>query len=151
MLALYGERFTALWTHSTPGAMKIIWAEALGGFSGATLAAALKACLNESYCPNLPQFVAICRQNIVGRATIKDELIIPKDQAAEILREAQRRSGMELKKPLAYDYKAWAKELKKRYLAGEDLIYMQEKMASEALGEVWSNRHCSPKAEAVAA
>ena len=133
LLTIYGDRFTTLWTHSSAAEMKIVWADALGGFSGETLSLALKACYKEPYCPNLPQFVLLCRQNMQGQTPIKaDETPLSKDQAAKILKEAQARMPERLSDKVASTN--WAKNIidlwdKKQY----DCDYGY-RLAREALG-----------------
>lgn len=102
--------------------MKSVWADALGGFDSEAISAALKACYEEPHCPNLPNFISMCRRYALRTSKQSDiDEPIPKDQAAKIIAEAHKRSG--IKPSTKYDYKAWAKNIIRDY---EDGTYKNE-------------------------
>lgn len=67
---------------------------------------------------------------------------LSRDEAARVLAEVESRAGYGLGAPPP---KAWAHEIKKRYLAGEPLFSIQIANASEALGETWGGGKCSQR------
>ena len=117
LLAIYGDRFLSMWSQSPSDEMKSVWADALGGFSGESIASALKACYEEPHCPNLPTFIAICRRRSPSFVVPADvDAPIPKDQAVKIIAEAQKRAGIRVAEK--YDFKQWAKDIIRDYEAG---------------------------------
>lgn len=66
LLAIYGDRFAAMWAQVDKNEMKEVWSSALGGFSAEELKSALEKCYQQEYPPNLPQFVDMCRKSYVS-------------------------------------------------------------------------------------
>jgi hypothetical protein len=64
LLAIYGERFTAMWAGADKAEMKRVWANGLRTFNANEIQSALAACLEREYPPNLPQFIAMCRASV---------------------------------------------------------------------------------------
>lgn len=99
-----------MWSSSNAEEMKSVWADALGGFSADSIASALRSCLEEPHCPNLPNFIAMCRRHAISHAKpVNVDSPLPNDQAVKVIAEAQKRAG--LKASDKYDYKGWAKSI----------------------------------------
>lgn len=62
LAALYGAAFGRQWEGTNLADVKVVWAEKLGGFTAANIGAALTACEDRQYPPNLPEFLDLCRQ-----------------------------------------------------------------------------------------
>ena len=92
LLAIYGDRFSAMWAHTDKEEMKQVWAEALGGFTADQIADALKICLDEPHAPNLPMFLAYCRRKAVMQTRqIEYKSEISNKVAIERLAEIKKR------------------------------------------------------------
>lgn len=151
LAALYGAAFGRQWEGTDLSNVKSVWAEKLGGFTAPQIGEAIRDCEDrispdgKSYPPNLPEFIDMCRGAAkrepkplaieAPRLSVEEQL----DRAKQLEASASKTKG--------YDYRGWCKELKRRYLAGEDLIYMQIVMASEAMNEVWDKRQCTPRSQ----
>lgn len=134
---LYGARFHDLWKGTDLANVKATWAEKLGGFADKPecLKAALDACDERPWCPNLPEFITLCRESAITRGTVVKMLEVPvlsKEEAAKRSKEI----GLPKMRP-SFDGLLWAKKLREKYLVGERLLPVQISMASEALGEKW--------------
>lgn len=140
--ALYGASFGRQWDGTNIAEVKVVWAEKLGGFTAANIGEALKSCDEKPYPPNLPEFLELCR-NAAKRVSPVRAIEAPQLSIEERVERAERLAASAVK-PTTYDYHGWCKELKRRYLAGDDLNFMQQKMASEAMGEIWEKRECRP-------
>lgn len=141
--ALYGAAFGRQWEGTNLTEVKAVWTEKLGGFNAQQIGEALKACDDRPYSPNLPEFVVLCRDAARRDGTRTPALPVPQLSAEE--REARgRQLDAAASKTAQYDYRAWCKELKRRYLAGEHLLPIQISMASKAMGEVWERGACKP-------
>ncbi len=140
LLKLYGSRFADLWAGIDPAVMRAAWAQKLGGFINRPdcLKAAIVACDDIPSCPNLPQFLHLCRD--AARRTGSQNLALPEphmsmEEASERVREVAAIAAVK------QDFSAsteWAKKLRIRYMAGERLLPIQISMASAALGETWA-------------
>jgi hypothetical protein len=146
--ALYGASFGRQWDGTNVAEVKSVWAEKLGGFNAQQIGEALKACDERPYPPNLPEFIELCRQ-AAKRGSVPLTIEAPQLSAEELVERARKLEATATK-PSAYDYRGWCKELKRRYLAGDDLSPMQISMASEAMNEAWEKRECRPRNELAA-
>lgn len=142
--ALYGAAFGRQWEGTNLSEVKAVWAEKLGGFNAHQIGEALKACEEKPYPPNLPEFLELCRRAL-KRETPLPAIESPQLSTDEIAQRQQKIASVATKTD-GYDYRAWCKEIKRRYLAGEFLYSMQIEMASEVMGEVWEKGQCKPKA-----
>ena len=110
--ALYGAAFGRQWEGTNLAEVKAVWAEKLGGFNAQQIGEALKSCDERPYPPNLPEFIALCRQSArrSGKLPIFDAPTLSPDElkarSAQLARAAT--------KPAEYDYRGWCKELKRR-------------------------------------
>ena len=143
--ALYGASFVRQWENTNIAEVKKVWAEKLGGFTAPQIGAAIKGCDDRQYPPNLPEFIDLCRQ--AAKRTDKPRAIEAPQLSVEERMERARQLEASSVKTSSYDYRGWAKELKRRYLSGEHLLIMQEDMASAALNEDWEKRECHPRME----
>lgn len=145
LAAYYGAAFGRQWEGTNLAEVKSAWAESLGGFTGEQFGDALESCKSREYPPNMPEFLNLCRAS--AKRTDKPRAIeAPRLSVEERMERAQQLEASSVKTS-SYDYRGWAKELKRRYLSGEHLLIMQEDMASEALNEVWEKRECHPRME----
>lgn len=64
MAAMYGSAFLSKWEKTDPAAMRDMWADALGAYSGEQIKWALDSLISsgKEFPPGLPEFVALCRQ-----------------------------------------------------------------------------------------
>lgn len=146
--ALYGAAFGRQWDGANVAEVKAVWAEKLGGFTAPSIGGALKACDDRPYPPNAPEFVGLCRDAARRLAPPMPALPSP-EISREEMEERQRQISAVIRKPEGRDHKAWAKEFRARYLAGDSsLMPIQIQYASEALHEAWANGQCSPVREA---
>lgn len=120
---------------------KATWAQELGGFAEQPerIQRALESCRSKSLPPTLPEFVELCRQQVAEQlVALPPPVPDAQKRAANIERAASiriRESGD----------REWARHLRRLYLAGERLRPPQIAMASEALGETWSDGRCMPR------
>lgn len=123
---------------------KVTWAEELAGFADQPerLSQALAACRSLRLPPTLPEFLALCRQQIPDA---KPSLPAPAlTEAERRARSAQIRAGAaSLVNGIRVPHpKAWAHGLREDYLKGAKLKPIQIELASGALGEVWERGVC---------
>ncbi len=59
---MYGKSFVQMWADTNLDEVKTLWAEKLGGFNAVQLGAGLTSIEERPYPPNLPEFLAVCRQ-----------------------------------------------------------------------------------------
>ena len=142
--SLYGAAFARQWESTNLSDVKIVWAEKLGGFTAAQIGAALKGCDDRPYPPNLPEFIDLCR--VAAKHESKPPTLEAPQLSVEERMERARQLDAAASKAKGYNFHGWAKELRRRYLAGENLLPMQVSMASEAMNETWNNRECTPRA-----
>ena len=143
LAALYGAAFGRQWEGTNLADVKLVWAEKLGGFTASHIGGALKACDDRQYPPNLPEFIDLCRI-AAKRDSAPPKIDAPQLSVEERLERARTLEASATKIP-DYDYRGWCKELRRRYLAGENLLLVQITLASEAMNEVWENRECRPR------
>lgn len=143
--AMYGSKFADLWRGTDLENVKRTWAEKLGGFVDRPdiIRYALDACDDRPWPPTLPEFIGLCRDQARRAGSEAIKLPPPQLTIDERMDRARKLEAAAVK-PQAYDYRGWCKELKRRYLAGDDLLPIQISMASEVMGEVWEKRECRP-------
>jgi hypothetical protein len=132
LATLYGSAFGRQWDGSNIGEVKSAWAERLGGFSAPQIGAALRACDDRQYPPNLPEFIDLCR-SAVRREEKPKEIEAPRISAEEAAARLEKIEAITAKKS-GYDYRAWAKDLIRCHESGEKLLPIQIEMAHEAMG-----------------
>ena len=147
--SMYGTKLSDLWRGSDPHEVKAVWAEKLAGFYDMPdcIKNALDACDDKPWPPTLPEFIALCRASAQRKGPTKTPLLecIPDPEYAKA-KIAEVVSNW--KKDGSYDFKGWANEFRRRYLAGDHLLPIQIMNASAALNETWANRQCNPRKEA---
>lgn len=143
LASLYGAAFGRQWEGTNIAEVKTVWAEKLGGFTATQIGAALKGCDDRQYPPNLPEFIEMCR--VAAKREAHPPALPAPELSVEERLERARQLEASASKPKAYDYRGWCKELKRRYLAGDDLLPIQISMASEVMNEVWEKRECKPR------
>lgn len=91
LLAIYGDKFAAMWAQADKNEMKMVWADALGGFSADEISSALTKCYEAEWPPNLAQFVGYCRTsmrsstpNFYNALSFKEQ-VPSKEEAQKIL------------------------------------------------------------------
>lgn len=137
LASLYGAAFGRQWEGTNLVDVKAVWAEKLGGFNAHQIGEALKLCDDRQYPPNLPEFLGLCRRAIqLERPKMIEAPVLSKE---EMRRRAEQINGV-VKKEREYDYKAWANELNRRYLAVEELSDLQLSLSRSALGIAWVER-----------
>lgn len=140
LAALYGSSFGRQWEGTNLVDVKAVWAEKLGGFTAPQIGAALKGCDDRQYPPNLPEFIDMCR--IAAKREAHPPAITAPQLSVDEQLERARQLEAAASKSSGYDYRGWCKDLRARYLAGEDLKPIQIAMASDAMNEEWNNRQC---------
>lgn len=147
--ALYGSKFADLWRGTDLENVKRTWAEKLGGFADRPeiIRYALDACDDRPWPPTLPEFIGLCRDQARRIGGETPSLPAPQLSIEERMDRARQLESAAVKAK-DYDYRGWCKELKRRYLNGDDLLPIQISMASEVMGEVWEKRECKPRAAA---
>lgn len=145
LAASFGAAFGRQWDGTNLSEVKATWAEKLGGFTAPQISEALKACEEvksdgRAYPPNLPEFIEFCRNAARRSGTVA--LLTPptlsKEEAEARIREVSQKVGQLPER----NPRAWAHELRARYLAGDRLLPVQIGSASEALNEIWENGKC---------
>lgn len=95
-LAMYGQQFAAMWASCDLAEVKALWADRLGGFTADHIGAALRACEDRRYPPNLPEFVGLCRDQARRDGDGIRKLPAPRiDEATAAQRKAQIREMAE--------------------------------------------------------
>lgn len=141
--AIYGQEFSYKWENTDPGALKREWAEALGGFHAADIAAALQSCRSQPKAPNLPEFASLCRQNMnthqkPAMAPLSSEDKAAAAKVAELVTKSLSAKEANTKGYLVNDvlvtiYKQWAVDLVKREAGGESLQMVNKESWREVL------------------
>lgn len=137
MSGLYGTKFADLWKDSNKDFVLGLWAKKLAGFREmpGAIKEALDSLDSKPYPPTLPEFLAMCREAaprhlkspvMVGYTTTEED----RAKAQEIVLKAYERIVDE-----SGDHKEWAKKLKTRHEAGENLSLVQVQAYQEALAE----------------
>lgn len=152
MLAIYGQKFRSQWADVPAESMRETWAVALGRFDGERIKWALDQMIATCpWPPTLPEFAALCRQ-----APRDEPAKLPAPEVPPSVIEARQAEAQAIAARVAGNVpgKAWAHKLRARYLAGERLMMAQVSLASDALGETWTEedgkRACRPKLESAA-
>jgi hypothetical protein len=143
---LYGSKFADMWRGTDVHQLKTVWADKLGGFCDRPeiIRLSLESLDEKPWPPTLPEFLEICRNHArrVGSETKRIEppqlSIEERMERAEVLAAASAKQN-------SYDYRGWAKYLRREYLEGVHLLPIQILMASEALNETWENGQCKPR------
>lgn len=144
----YGSKFSQMWEGIDPEAVRITWARKLSGFLGQPecIRAALDSCDDRPWPPTLPEFIGLCRD--AARRGGPKQLALPAPEIDRVEQERRAREAVaSVQKPESYDWLAWARKLRDRYLSGEHLIDCQIRIASEALCETWGSGQCGPRTE----
>lgn len=152
MLAIYGQKFRSQWADVPAESMRETWAVVLGRFDGERIKWALDQMIATCpWPPTLPEFAALCRQ------APRDEpakLPAPILTAEEVQARQAEVEAISARIAGNVPSKAWAHKLRARYLAGERLMMAQASLASDALGETWTEedgqRECRRKLEEAA-
>lgn len=149
MLATYGQKFRSQWADVPPETLREAWAVALGRFDGERIKWALEQMIATCpWPPTLPEFAALCRQ-----APRDEPAKLPAPEVPPSVIEARQAEAQAIAARVAGNVpgKAWAHKLRARYLAGERLMMAQVSLASDALGERWTDedgkRECRRKLE----
>jgi hypothetical protein len=126
---------------------KHVWAEELAGFADMpeAIAKAL-ADLDPDFAPSSRKFLELCRD---AAKTIRNDRkalsYTPTPEEEERARLAAKKAKEAVQARAGKGMKQWALDLRAEYLAGHQLSAIQQKFASEALGEVWMNGKCNEK------
>ena len=152
MLAIYGQKFRSQWADVPAESMRETWAVALGRFDGERIKWALDQMIATCpWPPTLPEFAALCRQ-----APRDEPVKLPAPDVPPSVIEARQAEAQAIAARVAGNVpsKAWAHKLRARYLAGERLMMAQVSLASDALGEAWTDedgqRACRERLEVAA-
>ena len=157
----YGTRFLDMWrsgvtdtNNDDVGLLNAmaLWAEKLAGFRERPDAIRRVLDTLPKHPPTLPEFVELCRTSCP-----KQEMkALPAPDVPPSVIEARQAEAQAIAARVAENVpsKAWAHKLRARYLAGERLMMAQVSLASDALGETWTDedgqRACRPKLESAA-
>ena len=136
MLAIYGQKFRSQWADVPAESMRETWAVALGRFDGERIKWALDQMIATCpWPPTLPEFAALCRQ-----APRDEPAKLPAPEVPPSVIEARQAEAQAIAARVAGNVpgKAWAHKLRARYLSGERLMMAQVSLASDALGETWT-------------
>ena len=139
-VAMYGsQKVGAMWADADRDEVKGVWADALGRYTGETLAAAVRGLIDSGsqWPPTLPEFSEACRVAAVNRRDQALALAAPggavttREEAAEIL----ARIGMHAPPPKPRtNPKAWAHCVLARAAAGEETLALESiRMAERAI------------------
>jgi hypothetical protein len=141
---IYGSEFTYKWADVDNEALKAEWGDALGGFHADDIAAALQSCRSQPKAPNLPEFAALCRQNMNTRKSPAMAPLSPDERkAAARVAETVAKSlgakesntnGYLINGTLVTVYKQWAVNLMHREAGGEMLESISKEAWREVLG-----------------
>ena len=157
----YGTRFLDMWrsgvtdtNNDDVGLLNAmaLWAEKLAGFRERPDAIRRVLDTLPKHPPTLPEFVALCRQSC-PKQEVK---ALPAPDVPPSVIEARQAEAQAIAARVSGNVpsKAWAHKLRARYLAGERLMMAQVALASDALGETWTDedgqRACRPKLESAA-
>lgn len=152
MLAIYGQKFRSQWADVPAESMRETWAVALGRFDGERIKWALDQMIATCpWPPTLPEFAALCRQ-----APRDEPAKLPAPEVPPSVIEARQAEAQAIAARVAGNVpsKGWAHKLRARYLAGERLMMAQVSLASDALGETWTDedgqRACRERLDAAA-
>jgi hypothetical protein len=149
METLYGAKFADLWRGTDIAKVKLVWEQKLAPFSEikGCMRQALAALDERPFPPTLPEFIALCRDAAKRIGTDTKRLTYtPSQQDVDRLKAMAKQAAdaVAAKRGPGHDFKSWAKELRAMYQQGQPLSAVQQRMASEALDEVWMNGTCKP-------
>lgn len=138
-VAMYGsQKVGAMWADADRDEVKGVWADALGRYTGETLAAAVRGLIDSGsqWPPTLPEFSEACRVAAVNRRDQALALAAPggtvttREEAAEIL----ARIGYQAPAKPKVDPKAWAHRILARAAAGDQSLALESiRMAERAI------------------
>ena len=138
-VAMYGsQKVGAMWADADRDEVKGVWADALGRFTGETIAAAVRGLIDSGsqWPPTLPEFSEACRVAAVNRRDQALALAAPggtvttREEAAEIL----ARIGYQAPAKPKVDPKAWAHRILARAAAGDQSLALESiRMAERAI------------------
>jgi hypothetical protein len=145
LAAIYGKEFAYKWGESDSEEVSKAWAEALAGFDGDAIRAALKTCFATPKCPNLPEFAAMCRQSMQPRHVLPDvEPVEPveRSKAAAMIGElcskfqeaGSAKAAFSINGVPITHYKQWTYALILRENDGEMINFDSAKAWREVLG-----------------
>ena len=148
LAGIYGSEFSYKWADVDNDQLKAEWAETLGGFRAEDIASALKSCRNLPKPPNLPEFAALCRQNMNTRLAHTPEQKLTPDERAAAAKVAYAVAASLRAKAQASDktasiivngipitpYRQWALNLMRREAGGERLNIVASDSWREVLG-----------------
>lgn len=129
-----------------------MWADKLAGFRERPDAIRRVLDTLPKHPPTLPEFVELCRTSCPKQGV----KALPAPNVPPSVIEARQAEAQAIAAKVAANVpgKAWAHKLRARYLAGERLMMAQVSLASDALGEVWTDedgqRVCRERLEAAA-
>lgn len=137
--AMYGtQKVMAMWADSDLDEVKTVWAEALGKYSGESIARAVRSLIDSGsqWPPTLPEFSEACRVSAVNRRDTAPALpapagkVISREEAAEILAKI----GYSAPEKPRVDPKAWAHRVLARAAAGDQSLALESiRMAERAI------------------
>lgn len=137
--AMYGtQKVMAMWADSDLDEVKTVWAEALGKYSGESIAGAVRSLIDSGsqWPPTLPEFSEACRVSAVNRRDTAPALPAPagkaisREEASEILEKI----GYQAPAKPKVDPKAWAHCVLARAAAGEETLALESiRMAERAI------------------
>ena len=129
-----------------------MWAEKLAGFRERPDAIRRVLDTLPKHPPTLPEFVELCRTSC-PKQEVK-ALPAPEVPPSVIAARQAEVQAIAVRAVGNVPSKAWAHKLRARYLAGERLMMAQVALASDALGEVWTDeggkRECRERLEVAA-
>ena len=138
-VAMYGsQKVGAMWADADRDEVKGVWADALGRYTGETIAAAVRGLIDSGsqWPPTLPEFSEACRVAAVNRRDQALALAAPggtvttREEAAEIL----ARIGYQASAKPKVDPKAWAHRILARAAAGDQSLALESiRMAERAI------------------
>jgi hypothetical protein len=138
-VAMYGsQKVGAMWADADRDEVKGVWADALGRYTGETIAAAVRGLIDSGsqWPPTLPEFSEACRVAAVNRRDQALALAAPggtvttREEAAEILAKI----GYQAPAKPKVDPKAWAHRILARAAAGDQSLALESiRMAERAI------------------
>ena len=138
-VAMYGsQKVGAMWADADRDEVKGVWADALGRYTGETIAAAVRGLIDSGsqWPPTLPEFSEACRVAAVNRRDQTLALAAPggtvttREEAAEILAKI----GYSAPAKPRVDPKAWAHRVLARAAAGDETLALESiRMAERAI------------------
>ena len=137
--AMYGtQKVMAMWADSDLDEVKTVWAEALGKYSGESIAGAVRIQIDSGspWPPTLPEFSEACRVSAVNRRDTAIALPAPAGKAISLEEAAETLAKIGYQAPAKpkVDPKAWAHRVLARAAAGEETLALESiRMAERAI------------------